>query len=203
MAYFAPGVSFADAVTDQCSADNLHSLLESATVTAIAVAEYNASTSIVFQTSDAAPSADQGDYSYWYDETGDNLREKRDGRWDDVDGRPSLTTEEPVMLGSPLRATGDGLISPTASSSFIVGVAHSTAASGAAVLVNTFGYHPVLLNGPISRGDPVVSSDVTGYAMSGTLVDGTLEWVSGIDFGVCMGSAASGFSGVVTCFIYR
>jgi hypothetical protein len=203
MPFIAPGFSFQDGVTKQCSADNLHSLLESATVTAIALGEFDSSSTFVFQVDTAEPGADQGEGSYWYDSTNDILRQKREGRWDDANNRPELTTEELVMMGSPLVPTDDDKVSPTASSSFIIGCAFSTAASGTAVLVNTFGYHPVLTNGPISRGDLVVSADVTGYAMSGTFVAGDLDWPMGTDFGICMGSAASGFSGLVTCFIYR
>ena len=213
MSVITRGFTFTDGILDQMTNEALHTLIDGATVTAIALTEF-ATTSHLIQVSASTPGSDQGDGSLWYDSTLGLLRQKNQNtRWDCAYLGPELSSSSgTIPKGAWVVASGDHTITVCATGRWpeVLGVAMTTAVSGGKTLVAAKGLQSALVIGPFSPGDVLVAAGHAfsafgdGYAVGiKQTASGSTAATLGIPVGQVLGSAATGVTALRSVIIWR
>ncbi len=212
MVYIRRGYTLTDGLANNYNFSTLHALVDSATVTSIAMTEFSSSSHVV-QTSGTEPGSDQGDGSLWFDSALGVLRTKNgDARWDCNYVGPEMNnnTGATIPRGTLVVASGDGTIAPCLTGMWpeALGVLAATAANGADALVISKGLGLARVIGPVTIGNMLIASGTGVFAFgSGTMRSihstGMSTATLGIGVARCWASLASGVTALVTCSIWR
>jgi len=197
MSFITRGYTLTDGKLGDYNYTTLHALVDAAAVTAIAMGEF-ATTSKLVQVSATTPVSDQGDGSLWYDSALGCLREKNgNARWDCPYAGPEMQNNALVMpKGALVAVSAAGVVASCATGmwSDALGFLASTCVSGANALVQSRGPGFMLVFGPVTMGDTLVSY-LGGYARS-LHATGLSTATMGVPVGQCWASLASGATGL-------
>lgn len=211
MSHITRGYTLTDGLSLNYNYTTLHALVDNAGVTAIALSEFSTESHLI-QVSATTPVADQGDGSLWYDTTLGLLREKNGNvRWDcRYRGVEMENQGATINKGSWVVASAANAISVCATGMWpdVLGVAASTAVSGAKCLVISKGLAQAYVIGPATIGNVIISAGHAVFAFgdgsSRTLIaTGSTAVTLGVALGKVFASIASGVSALATCSIWR
>ena len=210
MVNIVAGFTFTDSgeITDHTNV-NSHSLITSATVSAITVPEFSSDAKLVLNSASAPATLQggEGDSSLWWNSVDEEFR-KNDGTgvWDDLVLGPQMNndTGNTLAQGRVVQVSSDRDISPTHSLGHaeVLGVLLATATDSSVANVGRFGLHLVSVEGPVDRGDHLIASDVTGFAKSGTFLDGTQTFTAGVSFAIALTEVSAGATALVTALMW-
>lgn len=216
MSTITRGFTFSDGVIDQCSYTALHSLVDSATITNIALSEFD-SGSHLNQISATQPASDQGEGSTWFDTTLNLERVKSSAGWHaSLLANVKNTTGATILAGAAvvLGQTGtDVTVNPCATFMWpgVAGILTATmAANFTGMLLQHTGFIPALMIGPVTLGDTMIVAGAQGGSWSAfgtgyliTKLKASLTTVTlGIDVGMARGNLSGTSTGLVTLMLF-
>ena len=216
MVYIDPGWTGSDtdlAVNSTLTQSNLFNLVASATVTSIAVSEFEQGDSLIMLSSESAqPATDQGSGAIYGDSGTDIIYQKGSSRWDgghDWLEVKNASGADPIPKGALCRCVGTDAGFPTVSpttaegSADFVGFASATLAADAVGYLRKHGWVEVIVEAPQTRGDALISgSTVTGALTSGTDLQATYNYTHGLTVGSLFKTIGGTGSTLVTCLVY-
>ena len=206
------GFTFVDAVTDQVTSSALHTHIEGATIEDIANADFDGAALLV-QVDSSLPSTTQTFGAIWYDTTQEIAFQNQGGRWDGMFDHTQAVAAVPLNLGDVVHISGLSgsipIVSPLASlaHSEVLGVTSDTMASGATGWIRKYGWAPVRISTSVApsamtAGDTLISSSVTGAAVSSAVLSAIGQFTTGIVFGQCFKEISNDATPtLVTCLL--
>jgi hypothetical protein len=207
------GFTFSDGSPLQCSYTALHALVDNATVTNMAMSEFDA-TARVNQISATTPVTDQGEGSTWFDTTLKVERVKSaDGWHSSLLGDVKNSTGATIPAGALVALVGPSSVSPVATYQWpaCAGILTATLTDGSRGLVlKSIDFAPIRVIGPIDIGDTLVaagggvgpwSAFGTGFAVSRDNL-GFTAVTAGIEIGMARGSLGGTSTGTVTALLF-